>query len=120
MHRLGLMGMPRRTHISAAPYMTAEWKALLPLVGIGGTLLFISAMLYFLNLALTVTASRRPCAGEVLFAEALSGPDHAPVIFDRWKPWLVLAFALIALAYGPSLVQLAATTPLDVPGLRVW
>lgn len=120
LHRLGLMGMPRRTQIAAAPYLTAEWKALLPLVGIGGTLLFVSAMLYFLNLALTVVASRKPYAVEVQFAEALSGPDHAPVLFDRWKPWLVLAFVLIALAYGPSLLQLAATTPLDAPGLRVW
>jgi cytochrome c oxidase subunit I len=120
LHRLGLMGMPRRTQIAAAPYLTAEWKALLPLVGIGGTLLFISAMLYFLNLALTVVASRAPCSGDVMFAEALSGPEHAPVLFDRWKPWLVLAFVLIVLAYGPSLLQLAATAPFDAPGLRVW
>jgi cytochrome c oxidase subunit 1 len=120
LHRLGLMGMPRRTQISLAPYLTAEWKALLPLVGIGGVLLFVSAMLYFLNLVLTVVASRTPCAGDVLFAEALSGPDHAPVLFDRWKPWLVLAFVLIALAYGPSLLQLAVATPFDAPGLRVW
>ncbi|HXU88275.1 MAG TPA: cbb3-type cytochrome c oxidase subunit I [Methylomirabilota bacterium] len=120
LHRLGLMGMPRRTQISLAPYLTPEWKALLPLVGIGGTLLFVSAMLYFLNLALTVVASRVPCRGEVLFAEALSGAEHAPVLFDRWRPWLVLAFALIALAYGPSLLQLAVATPFDVPGMRVW
>jgi hypothetical protein len=77
-------------------------------------------MLYFLNLVLTVVASRTPCRGEVLFAEALSGAEHAPVLFERWRPWLVLAFVLIALAYGPSLLQLAATTPFDVPGLRVW
>jgi cytochrome c oxidase subunit 1 len=120
LHRLGLMGMPRRTEISVAPYVTAEWKAVLPLVGIGGTLLFVSAMLYFLNLVLTVVASRRPCSREVLFAEALSGPEHAPAMFDRWKPWIALAFVLIALAYGPSLLQLAVTTPLDAPGFRVW
>jgi cytochrome c oxidase subunit 1 len=120
LHRLGLMGMPRRTDIAAAPYLTAEWKALLPLVGIGGTLLFVSAMLYFFNLVLTAVASRQPCTGEVRFAQALSGAEHAPALFERWKPWLVLAFALIALAYGPSLLQLAATTPLDAPGFRVW
>ena len=39
--------------------MQPEWKTLLPLVGIGGTLLFVSALLYFLNVVLTVTASRR-------------------------------------------------------------
>jgi cytochrome c oxidase subunit I len=120
LHRLGLMGMPRRTQIMAAPYVTPEWKAVLPLVGIGGTLLFVSAMLYFVVLILTVAASRKPFVGEVPFAEAMSGPEGAPVMFDRWKPWLALAFVLIALAYGPTLVHLIVTTPLNAPGMRVW
>jgi hypothetical protein len=41
-------------------------------------------------------------------------------VLDRWRPWIVLAFVLIAVAYGPTLVRLAATTPLTTPGLRVW
>jgi hypothetical protein len=51
---------------------------------------------------------------------ALSGPDHAPAFLDRWRPWLALAGLLIAMAYGPALLRLAATTPLNIPGLRVW
>jgi hypothetical protein len=54
------------------------------------------------------------------FAEALSGPDHAPAALDRWRPWLVLAALLIVVAYGPSLARLVATTPLTTPGFRVW
>ena len=119
-HRLGLMGMPRRTMISAAPYLQSEWQSALQLVGIGGTILFVSAMLYFANIVLTVVASREPAAVEVPFAEALSGPEHAPAILDRWRPWLVLTVVLIAIAYGPVLVRLIATTPFNTPGLRVW
>jgi heme/copper-type cytochrome/quinol oxidase subunit 1 len=52
LHQLGLMGAPRRTMISQATYFQPEWKAVLPWVGIGGTLLFISGMLYLVNLAL--------------------------------------------------------------------
>lgn len=120
LHQLGLMGMPRRTMIGMASYVRPEWKAVLPLAGIGGTVLFVSALLYFLNLVLTLAVSRQPAPAPPEFAEALSGPDHAPAILDRWRPWLVLAFVLIAIAYGPVLVQLAISTPFNSPGLRVW
>jgi cytochrome c oxidase subunit 1 len=120
LHRLGLMGAPRRTMLGAAPYLQPAWKAVLPLVGIGGTVLFVSALLYFLNMALTVWASRQPAPAMPAFADALSGPEHAPPILDRWRPWLALAALLIAVAYGPTLLRLALTTPLTTPGLRVW
>ena len=120
LHRLGLMGMPRRTMIGASPYIQPEWQSALPLVGIGGTILFVSAILYFANIVLTVVASREPGPVEVAFAEALSGPEHAPAIFDRWRPWVALAFVLIAIAYGPVLLRLFATTPFNTPGFRVW
>jgi cytochrome c oxidase subunit I len=120
MHRLGLMGMPRRTMIGAAPYIQPEWRPVLPLVAIGGSLLTVSALLYFANLLLTLVASRQPYTEGVVFAEAMSGPDHAPAVFDRFRPWLVVATILIVLAYGPSLARLIATTPFDTPGLRVW
>jgi cytochrome c oxidase subunit 1 len=120
LHRLGLMGMPRRTMIGASAYVQPEWTPLLPLIAVGGTVLTLSALLYFANLVLTLVVSRAPHPAGVAFADAMSGADHAPAIFDRLRPWLVLAVVLIVLAYGPSLVQLIATTPFDNPGLRVW
>lgn len=120
LHELGLRGMPRRTMMGHAAYMQADWKTLLPLVGIGGSLMFLSMLAYFLNMVLTVTVSRRAEQPALPFAEALSGSDHAPSAFDRWRPWLVTAGLLVALAYGPTLLRLAATTPLNTPGLRVW
>jgi cytochrome c oxidase subunit I len=120
LHQLGVLGAPRRTMLGAAPYVQPEWRHWLPMVGAGGTVLFLSALLYFLNIVLTLTAGRAPAPAVPEFAEALSGPDHSPPILDRWRPWLALAGALIAVAYGPTLVRLAVTTPLVTPGLRVW
>jgi len=120
LHELGLRGMPRRTMISAAPYLQDNWKGLLFLVGIGGTLLFISAMLYFLNLVLTVTVSRQPAPAPPEFAEAGSSAVDSPAIFDRLRPWVALAIVMLIVAYGPVLFRLVSTTPMNVPGFRVW
>jgi cytochrome c oxidase subunit 1 len=120
LHRLGVMGAPRRTMLNAAPYLQPSWKPLLALVGIGGALLFVSALLYFLNLLLTLVASRTPAPDLPAFAEAMSGADHAPIVLDRWRPRLALALVLIVIAYGPTLVRLALTTSLQSPGYRVW
>jgi len=120
LHRLGMMGAPRRTMIGAALYVQPEWRAALSLVGIGGAILFSSALLYFLNIGLTVVASKPASIEMPQFADALSGPEHAPAILDRWRPWLALAALLIALAYGPTLLRLATSTPLASPGFRVW
>jgi len=120
LHDLGILGMPRRTMISAAPYIQPDWQALRPLVGIGGSILFVSALLYFLNILLTCVASHAPAPAPPAFAEALSGPEEGPAILDRWRPWLVLTAVLLILAYGHPLVHLVSNTPMNVPGMRVW
>lgn len=121
MHRLGLMGMPRRTAISVAPYLQTRWSWDLKIVGIGGALLFASAMLYFLNIVLTLMASRGPAPEVPRFAEpAMTTSPKSGAIMDRFGTWLVVAAVLIVLAYGPTLLQIVLRTPLDAKGFRVW
>jgi cytochrome c oxidase subunit 1 len=122
LHRLGLMGMPRRTMIGSASYLglRPDWQGVLPLVGLGGTLLFISSLSYFINIIMTVAASRQPAAVEMPAADVMAGPEGAPRILDRWWPWLVVAGLLILVAYGPTIAELVSTSPLSAPGYRVW
>jgi cytochrome c oxidase subunit 1 len=122
MHRLGLMGMPRRTMIGSSAYLSLQpnWHADLPLVALGGTLLFISALFYFVNMAMTVAVSRQPASLDIPWAEAISGPEQAPRLLNQWWPWLAVTGLLILLAYGPTIAYLVSTTPLNSPGYRVW
>lgn len=120
LHELGLRGMPRRTMISQAAYFQPEWKGLLPWVGVGGTLLFISGVLYLLNLLLTVTVSRAATAAVPAFAEATAPPEDGPILLNRLRPWVVAAAVLLVIAYGPTLARLVATSQLNAPGFRVW
>ncbi|MDZ4721788.1 MAG: b(o/a)3-type cytochrome-c oxidase subunit 1 [Roseiflexaceae bacterium] len=117
MHTLGLMGMPRRTDIGAAPYLKPEWSALLVYVGIGAVIMFVSAFLFYLNMVLTLT-SKKPATDadyQIPWSKAASGPEDGPVILDRWKPWLAISVVLIVLNYGPTLFQLISTSPFNIP-----
>ena len=120
LHELGLRGMPRRTMISQASYFQPEWSALLPWVGVGGTLLFVSGVLYLLNLLLTVTVSRAPAPAVPEFAVSASPPEDGPAVLNRLRPWVITAVVFLVIAYGPTLARLVATSHLNAPGFRVW
>jgi cytochrome c oxidase subunit 1 len=120
LHELGLRGMPRRTMISQASYFQPEWSALLPWVAVGGTLLFVSGILYLLNLCLTVTVSRAPAPAVPEFAVSASPPEDGPAILNRLRPWVITAVVFLVIAYGPTLARLVATSQLNAPGFRVW
>jgi cytochrome c oxidase subunit 1 len=106
--------------ISQASYFQPEWQALLPWVAVGGTLLFISGILYLLNLLLTVTAGRAPAPAVPEFAESAAPPEEGPALLNRLRPWVVMAAVLLVIAYGPTLTRLVVTGQFNVPGLRVW
>jgi cytochrome c oxidase subunit 1 len=120
LHVLGMLGMPRRTMISEAAYRQPEWKSYLFQTGLGGTILFVSALLYFLNILLTVAVSRQPSPAMPGFAEAVSGAEDSPAFLERWPLWLGASAVLIVVAYGPTLVHLVMNTPFESPGFRVW
>lgn len=120
MHVLGLLGMPRRTPIGQAPYIQDAWKTYLPIVGVGGVILTISALLFFFNIAMTAFASRREPEQSIPWAKAISGPDDTPAFLDTWTPYVIATFVLIALAYGPVILSQVLSSPFNIPGMRPW
>ena len=120
MHQLGLLGMPRRTMIGAALYVLPEWRLLLPLVLIGGLTMFVSALLFFTNMLLTLSVGKPAPQQEIPFAKAISGPEDVPAVLDRFWPWVTAAVILVTINYGPTLYFLVTTARFNIPGLRPW
>jgi len=122
MHVLGLLGAPRRTPLSQAPYVPAEWIPRQIQTGVGGAILLVSAILYFVVVLKTVLAKRAAPADvpEIPVAESMRDPQQTPAWLDRWAPWLVVTIVLIIIAYGPQLIAQISGMQLTSPGMRVW
>ncbi|MGQ9482524.1 MAG: b(o/a)3-type cytochrome-c oxidase subunit 1 [Chloroflexus sp.] len=121
MHELGLRGMPRRTDIGGAPYVQDEWRFFLFFAMIGGLIMFVSAIFYYLNMIMTLTRGKKLAeVPDITFARALSGPEDAPKILDRLLVWVTVAAVLILINYLPTIIDILSTATFDIPGRRVW
>jgi cytochrome c oxidase subunit 1 len=121
-HLLGLhFGVPRRTMLGAAPYLSSEWNPLLLLAAAGGVLLWASVLLYFVVILGTVFVARKLVHPvEMPVAEAVRDLRETPEWLDAWRPWLIVTIILIVLSYGPPLADLVRNVNLSSAGLRVW
>lgn len=103
----GLEGMPRRIYRAAATYTKESWDLGGALTGIGGTLMFLGLLAFFVVIGMTVLFGRKGEAPtDIPFAETLEPPattGWAPSM-DRLGWWVVAAVALILIAYGPFFV----------------
>jgi len=117
----GLAGMPRRTFLAEASYGSEAWRLPGILTGVGGTLMFVGVMLFFVVIGLTVVAGRKGAeptdipVSDTLTAPAKSGWE--PVL-DRLGWWAVAAIVLILIAYGPFFLGYDYT-PVS-PGFRLF
>ena len=120
MHVSGLYGIPRRTaepqyqgfDFSTAFGSVAELNVQL---AIGGTLLFVSALLFLANLAFSWGNPTTSGLGQRL-PPALSGPDDSPRVLDNMRLWAAIALVLVALAYALPLGAIVADSGLFGPG----
>jgi cytochrome c oxidase subunit I len=103
----GLLGMPRRTLVLAAPYYKADWRLPAILTGVGGTMMFVSAMACFFVLAMTVVFGEKSEGVDIPFTETIEGPPASgwEVHLDRLRYSVATVLVLIAMAYGPFLVR---------------
>lgn len=124
LHWAGLLGIPRRAHISQVP--EAYTHAAVPMVFnvLAGIVLLAALLLFIYGFFSMLLQPRREVAlaeAEVPFAEVLSGPEDRKSVaaMDRIGFWFAVAVTLVLLAYGPTVVQLFSNLN-PVPGVRVW
>jgi cytochrome c oxidase subunit 1 len=126
MHWEGLLGVPRRAWISnMSPALQGIYdNARVPevITAVSGVILLLAVIFYFTVFFGTLFSSKRIEEDSV----AIPFPDreaaHAdPMVraLDRFGLWFLLAAAIVAVAYLPTLIHMF-TGQLGLPGVRLW
>ena len=125
MHRAGLIGMPRRTAEPQYDGFTfdAGFSTVAELdfqIAIGGTLLFISLVLFLGNVI--VSLFEGPMEGPVDFSldDPLSGPEDSPKVLDNLWLWTAIAIVLVVLAYSLPIAAIISDGGLFGPGTGTY
>ncbi|QKG92984.1 b(o/a)3-type cytochrome-c oxidase subunit 1 [Halorubrum salinarum] len=124
MHAQGIMGVPRRTaepEYSGFEYATmfGGFEELNIQIAIGGTLLFVSTILFIGNLLLTMGNPTVSGLADPL-PPALSGPADSPKVLDNLRLWVGIALTLVVLAYALPLAAIIQRGGLLGPGVGTY
>ena len=121
MHWAGLLGAPRRTaDVSyAGNDIAAIWHPYMVAMAIGGTLLYISIIM-FVVVAVGTRFVNEPADTAFPFATADEEQRvPSPVLDNPWR-WSAIAIALAIVAYAGPITQLLGSHPYLAPGIRTW
>ncbi|CAB3781359.1 b(o/a)3-type cytochrome-c oxidase subunit 1 [Pararobbsia alpina] len=118
-HYVGILGMPRRmayfdyTH----PEIAAQAVSV-SLSVVGGALLVISAILFFIIL---ISAHRGPriVVQEYRFSKAVHQATSLPIALNGFALWLTLMVALTLVNYGYPIAQLLVLPQTSVPAVHI-
>ncbi|MDN7242375.1 b(o/a)3-type cytochrome-c oxidase subunit 1 [Planococcus sp. N028] len=127
-HVLGLLGAPRRTAYSSynSHASTLDWfDGMLSshlTMAIGGSVLFLSAMLLIYIVVMTMFLSPKAVKEKdfVEFPMADSVKTHTPKFLENWWIWIGIAFALIFVAYAIPLGDMIQHAPPGSKGFKTW
>ncbi len=102
----GLEGMPRRTQLALSTYTLPAWHIPGIMAAIGGTIMFTSVVLFFVNLVITVAAGEKTAPDDVPFTETVQPPAQSgwEARLDALRYWVIASVALCLVVYGPFLI----------------
>jgi cytochrome c oxidase subunit I len=118
----GLEGMPRRTFMAEATYSLPGWRLAGIITGIGGSIMTIGALMFFVVLLGTIFAGEKGAGpkdipfGETLVPPATTGWEPR---LDRLGLWVVVAIVLVVIAYAPFAISYLPPHLVSA-GFRLW
>jgi cytochrome c oxidase subunit I len=121
MHYSGLLGNPRRTQVTNYNgHSVAEgWGAYETAMAVGGTLLLISLILYFV--VLIYSAFYAPKGQEEFpIGEVMDAKLKVPSFLENWKVWIGIAVVLILFAYTVPIIDMIQHSPPGSKGFKFW
>jgi len=118
-HWVGILGMPRRMafYDYTDPTIAAQ-AASVTMSVIGGAILVLSGVLFFIVLARGQTAQRTEPAA-YRFSVAVHPPRSLPAALNGFGLWLGLMVGLTIVNYGFPIAHLLATAGMAVPAINV-
>jgi cytochrome c oxidase subunit 1 len=121
MHWVGLLGSPRRTAFSTyGENLTAlGWDPYLILLGLGGTLLFIGAVIMVYNVFYLMFFAPKGVT-EFPVAQPENFAPQTPQWTERWGLWIIVAIVVISMGYLIPVVDLIVNAPPGSPGFKPW
>ncbi len=118
-HYVGILGMPRRMafYDYTDPQIAAQaiWVTMST---IGGLILVISAILFFVILYRTQRGPRVATA-EYRFSTAVHEPKTLPIALNSFGLWLALMIGLTIANYGYPIAQLMTLSQTSVPAVPI-
>lgn len=117
----GLDGMPRRTALMDAPYSKPSWELAGIVTGVGGTIMLVGGLLFFVVLLGTIFLGKEKAGQDVPFTETIHPPAASGwgAGLDRFRIWVTAAVVLIVLAYAPFFIQRLPGNFVS-PGLKIF
>jgi len=97
----GIEGQPRRVPAGSLAYALDSWHLYDLMTGIGGTVMFVSGVLFFVVILRTLASKVTGEVYEMPLSETMHGDEGSPAILDRVGLWVIVAVVLIAIAYVP-------------------
>lgn len=121
----GLLGEPRRTNLGLtyvnpeSPAFRPDWWNTTHIAAVGGTIMFLSIVLYFVVLIRSLMQKKSAeKADQFAIPQSESYHDeHVPALMNL-RPWVIAGIIAIIVGYTPPLLELYRNNYAPVPGFK--